>query len=741
MKPNMLRILALGIAIQAFLWSAGAAGPEARNSTPENLTVERIYGKPSLLAALPSGIQWVGDSKGVSLIEKRGEGDDVQRVFLVREVPSGKEQVVCIPDTAVVPEDLRKSDDTRFKIDSYSWDKKGERIVFSFGGELFTLDRKSGRIERRTRTEGIERNPLFAPGGDKIAYTRDHDLYVLRLEGDEEIRLTETGADTVLNGILDWVYMEELFTRGNKRSFSWSPDGEHVAFLQILESPVPEFPIVNWMDSYPEPDMQRYPKAGESNPVVRVGIAPAGGGGVVWADTDTSDDSYIARLYWLGDSRGVAIEKLNRAQDNVTLMFTDAESGAIEVVFEESDPAWINVNYLKHYYEKKRWFVWGSERSGHQHLYLYNMDGTLERELTRGDWEVTALNGVNEKKGKVYFTANKSNLLERQLFEVSDKGGEIRQITSGEGGHRITMSPDHKYFIDRFSSEQHPTVISVYNVNGKKAFDIADQMTPDLAGMARPLPEFFTFKSAAGVEYYCSITRPPDFNPIQKYPVIVYTYGGPHAQVVSRSWSGSDLWHSMMATRGYIVFSLDNRGSFGRGKEWEDHILKNLGHYELEDQLAGAEYLRSLPYVDAGRIGIWGWSYGGFMTLMALFKASDVFAAGVAVAPVTDWHLYDSIYTERYMKLPEDNAEGYETASPINFVDGFEGKLLLMHGDADDNVHVQNSFQLIKKLIDAGKDFDFMVYPRKTHGISGAESRVFLFNKMTRFFDENLRDK
>ena len=278
MKYNILKIFAVAIPLQVILWITGGAAAGSGPSAPDNLTVERIYGKPSLLGTLPSGIQWVGDGKGVSLIEKRGAGDDVQRVFLVREVPSGKEQVVCIPDTAAVPEDLRESDDTRFKIGSYNWDKKGERIAFSFGGEVFTLERKSGRIERRTRTDGVEHNPLFSPDGDKIAYTRDHDLYVLRLEGNEEIRLTESGADTVLNGILDWVYMEELFTRGNKRSFRWSPDSEHLAFLQIRESPVPEFPIVNWMKTGPEPEMQRYPKAGDPNPVVRVGIAPADGG-------------------------------------------------------------------------------------------------------------------------------------------------------------------------------------------------------------------------------------------------------------------------------------------------------------------------------------------------------------------------------------------------------------------------------------------------------------------------------
>jgi dipeptidyl-peptidase-4 len=732
MRRRFLVLIILNCLLYTFVYFPVAANPV------EGLTVERIFGESSLLETIPSGIQWLGNSKGVTYLETRDEGEGETEYFVFQSVAKGTKSVICIPDTAAVPEDLRKSEDTRFEIGSYSWDRRGDRAAFVFGGDLFTLERKNGRIVRRTKTGGEEQNPSFSPDGKKIAYTRDNDLYVIALDNHDEIRLTQSGCDTVLNGILDWVYMEELFTRGNKKSFYWSKDSRLISFLQIRETSVPRIPIVNWMTIHPEYELQRYPKAGDPVPVVRVGIVAADGGEIVWADVDTRDNSYISRLYWLGDSRGVAIEKLNRNQDNLTLYFADAGNGAVSVVFEETEKAWVLPNYIKHYYEKKRQFVWGSERSGHLHLYLYNMDGSLIRQLTSGDWEVTSLEGVNESKGRIYFVANESNVLERHLYEVSDKGGEIRRITSGNGYHRVVMSPDNKYFIDRFSTEKRPTVVSVYDIKGNRKFEIADSQTPELAAMDRPEPEFLKFKSAAGLEYYCAITKPADFNPLQKYPVIVYTYGGPNAQIVRRGWSTSGLWHSLMAENGYIVFSLDGRGSYGRGKQWEDHILTNLGRYELEDQLAGVGYLQTLPYVDADRIGIWGWSYGGYMTLMALFKAPDIFKAGVAVAPVTDWRLYDAIYTERYMKLPADNEDGYRESSPIHFVDGFEGKLLVMHGDADDNVHAQHTFQLAEKMIDAGKDFDLMIYPRKTHGISGHEARVFLFNKMTNFFLENL---
>ncbi len=732
MNRNLFIFIILNCILYTSVYAPCLADPA------EGLTVERIYGKQSLIDPLPSGIQWTGNSKSVSYLETRGEGEEKQKYFVIQSVPGGERRTVCIADTVAVPDDLQKSEDTKFSIGSYSWDKKGDHVLFTFGGELFTLERKSGRIKRWTQTESAEHNPAFSPDGKKIAFTRDNDLFVLRLDEGDEIQLTHTGCDTTLNGILDWVYMEELFTRGQKRSFNWSGDSERLTFLEIQENPVPEVPIVNWMDVHPVYELQRYPKAGDPIPGVRVGIVRADGGEVVWTDVDTGDDSYISRLYWFGNSEGVAIEKINRNQDKLTLFFADARTGRASEIFEETGEAWVHSNYLKHYYEKKRQFVWGSERSGHQHLYLYNMDGSIIRQLTTGSWEVTSLGGVNESKDKIYFVANESNVLERHLYEVSEKGGEIRRITAGEGYHRVTMSPDNKHYIDRFSTEKRPTVVSVFDVKGNKKFEIADQLSAELEAMDRPVPEFLKFKSATGLDYYCSITKPANFNRLQKYPVIVYTYGGPNAQIVRRGWSSSSLWHSIMADHGYIVFSLDNRGSYGRGKQWEDPVLKNLGKYELEDQLAGVEYLQTLPYVDAERIGIWGWSYGGYMTLMALFKAPDVFKAGVAVAPVTDWRLYDAIYTERYMKLPEDNAEGYEAAAPINFVDDFKGKLLVMHGDADDNVHVQNTFQLAKKMIDAGKDFDLMIYPRKTHGISGPEARVFLFNKMTNFFLKNL---
>jgi dipeptidyl-peptidase-4 len=440
----------------------------------------------------------------------------------------------------------------------------------------------------------------------------------------------------------------------------------------------------------------------------------------------------------LGDGSSVAIEKINRAQDHLKLLFAEAGSGRTDVVLEESSSTWINVNYLKHYYQKKRQFLWGSEQDGHMHLYLHNIDGSLLRQVTSGEWEVADLVGVDEKKGRIWFTANQGNVIERHLYRVNENGKDLKRITSEAGTHGITMSPDNRYFVDAYSSHLRPTRRAVHDAEGKLLFVIDDQLTDALTDADIPRAEFFTIQRD-GRTYHCSMRKPPLMEPGRRYPVIVYVYGGPQSQVVRDVWSRHDLWHAYMAENGYIVFSLDNRGSAGRGKAWEEPVLRRMGEVELEDQLIGVDYLKSLSYVDPDRIGMWGWSYGGYMTLTALFKAPQAFRAGVSVAPVTDWRLYDSIYTERYMKLPADNADGYEASAPLSHAGQLEDPLLVMHGDADDNVHMQNAVALLRRLIDEGKDFDYMVYPGKEHSIVGSADRLHLYRKMTLFFDRNLK--
>ena len=730
-NARVMRVPVILIAILAAATSPVAAG---------KLTLEQITGAHSLLGPVPTGVKWRGNSKGVSFVRTLPAGEDgkKQTALVVRDVPSGKEHVLCVLDTISVPADLRNGDSGHFLFSSHEWNPSGDRVVFSFHDELFLLNARNGRIERLTDHDGAEENAVFSPDGKMIAYARGNDLYTMDIAARSEVRHTTTGCDTIYNGVLNWVYMEELFTRGDQRAFWWSPDGSRLAFLEIRDGGAPVYPIVDQIATDAACKLQHYPRPGDPNPVVRVGIVPARGGATIWADVDTSDDSYFARVYWVGDGSAVAIEKINRAQDHLRLLFAEAASGRTDVVLEESSPTWVNATYLKHYYQKKRQFLWGSEEDGHMHLYLHNIDGSLLRQVTSGEWEVSELAGVDERKGRIWFTANQGSVIESHLYRVDEDGKGLARITSEPGTHQVTMSPDNRYFIDAYSSHLRPTRQAVHNAEGKLLFVISDQLTDALAAADLPQLQFFTIQHD-GRTYHCSMRKPPHMEPGAKYPVIVYVYGGPHSQVVRDVWTRQDLWHAYMAQNGYIVFSLDNRGSAGRGKAWEEPLLKRMGGVELEDQLVGVEYLKSLAYVDPDRIGLWGWSYGGYMTLMGLFDAPQAFRAGVAVAPVTDWRLYDSIYTERYLKLPGDNAAGYDASAPLLHADQLEDPLLVMHGDADDNVHMQNSVALLRKLIDAGKDFDYMVYPGKEHSIVGSADRLHLYRKMTLFFERNLK--
>lgn len=741
MKTLFMPVLLIALAVPTTGARSEPVPPAAAaaGAAPTELTVERIYDSPPIIGRPPQSIRWLPDSRGVSYLEQHGEGDTAQTYFVISSLPKGKRSTLCIVDTIGVPDDLRDEDADKFKISSYEWANEGDLGLLRFKGELFTIDRKSGGVLRRTRSDVSEENPAFSPDGRWIAFTREHDLWAIDLESNAERQLTTTGSEDLLNGVLDWLYMEELFTRGDVQGHWWSPDGRKIAYLQIDESPVHEFPIVDFVPAYNTTTIQHYPNAGSAIPIVRVGVYDFESGQTTWMGVDTTDDSYIARLYWLGDSEHVAIEKINRDQNEHWLYFADISTGEPREVLHHEKPTWINITYMKHYYKSKDQFVWNTDVDGHSHLYLYENDGTLKRRLTEGDWEVTALNGVYERRGEIYFTGLEKSILERHLYRVNEKGGGIEQITKRPGTHNVTFSPDFKYYIDRFSAFDTPRSISVHKSNGESMFIIDQCEATQIADYELPKPEFFRITSTEGIEFQCSMIKPNDFDESKRYPVIIFTYGGPHRQVVRNRWEGNTyLWHAVMASKEYIIFSLDNRGSFGRGTAWENPILENMGHVELEDQLAGVDYLKSLPYVDASRIGIWGWSYGGYMTCMAMFKAPGVFKAGASIAPVTSWRFYDSIYTERYMKQPDDNEEGYEQSAPINFVDGLEAPFFLAHGMADDNVHVANSIRLVHELINAGKDFEFMVYPRKLHGISGKAARVHLFKRLTAFFEKNL---
>jgi dipeptidyl-peptidase-4 len=535
---------------------------------------------------------------------------------------------------------------------------------------------------------------------------------------------------------LDWVYPEELDLR---TAYWWSPDSSQIAYLQMDERPVTKYPLVNFLTPTAEVETMRYPKAGEANPVVRVGVVALKGGETRWMETGTDPSVYIARVNWLRDSRRLAIQRLSRAQTQLDLLLADSTSGSAQVILTERDPSWINLHDDLYFFADGQRFLWSSERDGFCHLYLYDLSGKVLRQLTRGSWEVTQVAAVDEGEGAVYFLATQKSPIERHLYKLRASDGIATRMTREDGTHSIRMSPDARRFVDTYSNAMTPPREDLYRADGTLVLAVNENKVAELAEYGLQPVEFFAVRGADGTELNAMVIKPPDFDPARKYPVLVYTYGGPHAQVVRNAWAGASfLWHQMMAQNGYIIFALDNRGSGGRGHAFESYLHGKFGETELADQLAGVNYLKSLPYVDSSRIGIWGWSYGGYMTCYAMTRAPETFKAGFAGAPVTDWRQYDTIYTERYLGRPQENPEGYKNSSPVSYVAQLKGKLLVAHGTGDDNVHFANSVELSQALIEARRYAEILIYPGRGHGISDAQARVHLFLRVTRFFLENL---
>jgi dipeptidyl-peptidase-4 len=456
-------------------------------------------------------------------------------------------------------------------------------------------------------------------------------------------------------------------------------------------------------------------------------------------DIGENTDIYIARVNWLTDSKHVAIQRLNRQQTVLDLLIADATNGQSRAALNETDQYWININNDLHFLKDGKRFLWSSERSGYRHLYLYDLEGKQLAQITKGEWEVSAVDAVDEGKALVYFTGTAKSPLERHLYRVSLDGSAISRITIHNGTHGVNISPDASAFVDTYSDVMTPPRQDIDRADGSLLRVVNENKVTELAEFRLSTPQFLSVKAHDGMPLNAVMTKPPDFDASKKYPVLIFTYGGPHAQVVVNAWGrNTALWNQLMAQKGYIIFSLDNRGSGGRGHLFEEPIHYRLGAQELSDQLDGVRYLKSLSYVDGERIGIWGWSYGGHMTLHAMFEAAGEFKAGFAGGPVTDWHFYDSIYTERYLGLLPQNEHGYRESSPIDKAAGLKGKLLIAHGTGDDNVHFANTLSLINELIETGKYAEVMPFPGRGHGVSDPPARKVLMNRVTQFFLDNL---
>ena len=596
---------------------------------------------------------------------------------------------------------------------------------------------------------GKQRLATFSPDASKVAFMRDNNLFIKDLETGEEKQFTNDGLyNHIINGAPDWVYEEEFsFSQG----FYWSPDSKKIAFMKFDESNVREFQMEEFEGLYPDWYSFKYPKAGEDNSIVEIYVYDLESGKTVKMDTGKETDIYLPRIAWTKDANVLAIQRLNRHQNHLEILAADATTGKSRVFYDETNDYYIDITDDWHFLEDGKRFLMTSERSGYNHIYLCNLDGTQAKQLTSGAWDVTAVYGFDGKE--VYCQAAKNTPVDRQIYAVNLKG-QMREVIGREGTNSATFSNDFSYLININSTISQPRQFELYTNKGKlvrvlednhefaeriKDYNLGEKKLMKISDPAFVLPD------GTQVDIDAWQILPPDFDPAKKYPVLIYVYGGPGHQTVNNSWADSDFWWlQLLAQHGIISVSINNRGSGAQGEVFKKMTYLQLGKYETEDMITLAKYMAKQPYVDGSRIGIYGWSYGGFMAANGITKGADVISTAVSVAPVTNWRYYDNVYTERFMRTPQENPDGYDLNSPVHNTELIKGNYLLCHGSGDDNVHYQNAMELIKAMISNGKQFDLMIYPNKNHGIYGGyeygmgECRMHLFNKIDNFLFEHL---
>ncbi|MDG1571876.1 S9 family peptidase [Robiginitalea sp. M366] len=602
-------------------------------------------------------------------------------------------------------------------------------------GVYYVYDLGSGELVQ-IASEAIQ-EPTLSPDGSQVAYVFQNNLYVKNLASGAVSQITQDGqANAIINGVTDWVYEEEF---AFVRAFAWNATGTRIAFLRFDEREVPEFSMdVYGSGLYPFPYVFKYPKAGEANASVSLHMHDLQAG--TTRPVDLGNPYYIPRIQWMQDANHLSVQTLNRHQNRLQLLQVDAGSLETTLLLEETDAAYVDVTDNLTFLPGDR-FIWTSEKDGYNHIYLHAADGSLERQLTSGPWEVTAYYGFDAKRKRIYYQSAEQGSTLRDVYSVGVSGKGKRRLTEGAGTHRAAFSTDFSYFIDTYSSVDTPPVYTLHRASdGKAVKELKNNqaLLDKLAGYQISPKEFSTLR-VNGNDLNMYMIKPADFDPAKEYPLLMFQYSGPGSQQVANSWFGSnDYWHQMLASEGYIIACVDGRGTGLKGRDFKKVTQLELGKYEVEDQIEAARILSERPYIDASRTGIWGWSYGGFMSSNCILKGNEVFEVAIAVAPVTSWRFYDTIYTERYMHTPQENPEGYDQNSPLFFADQLKGSYLLVHGSADDNVHVQNTMRMVEALVQANRPFEWAIYPDKNHGIYGGNTRLHLYNKMTDFIRKNL---
>jgi dipeptidyl-peptidase 4 len=721
--------------------------PDAQAQQKREITVDWIYSNEAHEATTLPFYAWLGD--GTAILYD-GRESAANAGFERLNPQTGKRSTVLDAGRALAS--LRSLVDKGEVPKTLPWpiafNSSGQLALYIFDGDLYLLDLEKARFQRLMRTEAEEKSASFSPDGRRLAFVRGNDLYVYDIAGGGEKRLTRDGSETILNGTLSWVYWEEVFGRRDT-GYWWSNDSRAIAYMRTDESSVGESYFVDFQPQYPRLIKQRYAKAGTPNPQVSVGIIEIERDQTIWVGLDKNSYEYIARVKWLPDDKRISLQTLNRAQTDLNLYLADRADGKTTHLLKETDPDWVNIHDDLYFLEDGRHFIWHSERSGYAHLYLYTMDGRLVNPITKGDWALQSSGGVafwirqvvtaiDEENGWVYFTALEKSSIERHLYRIKLDGTGMRRLTKEDGTHRIGFSPDARHYFDTYSNISTPPALSLHGSGGETLMPIAGPRSEVLAQFDLRYPELMTIPAADGFRMPAQLLRPKDLTPGKRCAAIVYVYGGPSAPSVANSWKSSNYFDQVLAKEGYCVLYVDNRSATAISHTLETTARgQTFGASGMNDLLDAVKWLKSQPYVDPERIGIWGRSGGGTMTLLAMTHSRE-FKAGIAVAAVTDPIYYDTRGTELLMKRPADNPEGYKQGSIVNAAKDLHGRLLLVHGTYDDNVHIQNAWSFADQLIAAGKMFEMMIYPMRKHGIADDPARKHLYKTMVEFWKRNL---
>jgi dipeptidyl-peptidase-4 len=746
------RYLAPALAVCAAATAAGSPAAE--------LTIDRLFDAPALSGPAITALQISPDATRVTYL--RGKPDDKDRLDLWEYNLHDKREHILVDSKVLAPaaaklsaEEIDRRERQRTAslsgILEYSFAPSGKALLFPLNGRLYHYDLAKSPADALTEvtagTAGFVTDAGISPHGGFVAYIRDQNLHVYDLAARADKALTQDGGGTIKNGMAEFVAQEEM---DRSTGYWWSPDERHIAFARVDEGPVKESQRFEISADNVETFPQRYPTAGGANVLIRLGVSDIHTGAVTWIDLGSDPDIYVARVNWLPDGKTLAVQRESRDQRRLDLLFANVETGESRVVLTETSATWIDLNDELSFLHHSKEFVWASARDGYLHLYLYDYQGHLVRRLTEGPWMVDdfrarAIKAIDEKHRRIYFSATEKSPVERQLYRTSldtKDPRRIERITQESGVHGVTFARDNAFYVDNFTSVTQPPQVSLHSADGHlMAYLVENRLDashPDAPYLAdNSVPEFGALPAADRQLLQYRLFKPAHFDPARRYPAIVDVYGGPSVERVLDAWTGSSFTQ-ILTRAGYVVFQLDNRGSAFRGSAFQAPIHGKLGEVEVEDQVTGAKWLASQSFVDPARLGVWGWSYGGYLTLMMMFKAPDIFRAGVSGAPVTDWSLYDTHYTERYLGRPSDNREGYDASSVLPYAQGLRGKLLVIHGMSDDNVLFLHSTKLFRKLQDLNKPFEVMVYPGAKHGLIRQHDGRHAYATMLRFFDANL---